>query len=1035
MELNRPLSRPGLWRPGEVRMSGPVVVGKQRPAESSGRALAGWSASRPGRHEAASPRGTMNSDGASRPTLRAFVFLWLMGLTFIGCGAARCVGASGQIVSVAPSTFLAGEPTLVTVTVKNTGAAGEFLIQYQDTYCDPYNGVPTGWSIRPLKVQDLNVFGDYNPTIPANSTYVATFEVTPPAAGGTGAFLWKFRFDDWFCANPVLAIREQLVTALRAPPTITAVSPNPVTGSCRAQRFVVSGLNFAPGCRVTLRDLTAGEPPFTDRPIVSQTSAELVLEVSFTVEAHDWSVEVINPGPASSGQFAFSVVSPSPPPDSLLSPVAGDFRTTGPDNPDCEGMRDVWTFCQHQTGFHKPGSGIADADDTYAWDMNLWQGTDPNADKDQRVYAVAHGRVVKWAGEFTPGAVSGAVLLEHELDGRTWWTGYLHMTDIQVTEGQAVTTGTFLGKIGNVCADCGGSIPGHLHFAVYSGGNCRAALKSRNASFAKRSAVFCVPMDAIGAVAGSTPPTLSPPPELPPYRPGASQLVLIAHGWTPWWCVAPVDFNSCDDSWVGEMSAAIELGSPGDWQVVGYRWTKESYTLLGPATVVAAAERVGEQVGAQIVERGTGAPKGRWSHVHLIGNSAGAALVERAGQVIKAMTPETTIHTTFLDPFVGFLQMERSAYGASSHWSDSYFASDVVTDGLTEGALDHAHNVDVTALDPKATTTPVYCCSSATTITSLSDICGTRFLSSHDWPRRFYLQTVKTRDWPEARDYGFQLSKEAGGWNDNAGRYSVGNVPVALGQPSASEPISQGLMPYEFEPALDLTLLPWAASDNGVTLLSSRAVAAQATGLGGQRFHSVRGKASVRPTSDPPPMGGTPAWFSIGTVPPDRVNVLRFGIQFISTPGARGLLTIFWNNRVVGLIDEAYARKGIDDCTFRLSPPVPGVASVLGFRLEAHSFAPSVVIITNISLGLVGPSQAVRLALTGLSPEGDLGLGLAGAPGFSYLLQSTTNLFDWSPVAVLRLTNSPTVTDAILRLGNTQTATTTGRYYRAVLEP
>jgi hypothetical protein len=92
-------------------------------------------------------------------------------------------------------------------------------------------------------------------------------------------------------------------------PTITSVSPNPVTGSSSPQQFTIFGFNFQSGCTVTLRDVTAAQT-FTNRTISSQSSTQIVLNPNFTTAAHSWTVEVINPGPVPSGQYSFTVISP-----------------------------------------------------------------------------------------------------------------------------------------------------------------------------------------------------------------------------------------------------------------------------------------------------------------------------------------------------------------------------------------------------------------------------------------------------------------------------------------------------------------------------------------------------------------------------------------------------------------------------------------------------------------------------------------------------------------------------------------------------
>jgi hypothetical protein len=93
-------------------------------------------------------------------------------------------------------------------------------------------------------------------------------------------------------------------------PTITSVSPNPVTGSDSPQPFTISGNNFVSGCNVVLRDVTAVQT-FAGQAISSFSGTAIIINPNFTTAAHNWSVEVISPGGASSGQFNFSVVAPS----------------------------------------------------------------------------------------------------------------------------------------------------------------------------------------------------------------------------------------------------------------------------------------------------------------------------------------------------------------------------------------------------------------------------------------------------------------------------------------------------------------------------------------------------------------------------------------------------------------------------------------------------------------------------------------------------------------------------------------------------
>ena len=266
-----------------------------------------------------------------------------------------------------------------------------------------------------------------------------------------------------------------------AVPSITSVTPNPVTGFDQPQSFVVNGDNFLTGATVTLVDLETGDT-FPRRPISFLNKMRIVIDPNFTAAPATWVVMVINPDGTSSSLVAFSVVELA-----ITAPVTGKFRVTGRGNPNCSGQSGLWTYCQHQTGFHRAGGGIGGSDDTLAWDMNLLN----DGDNKKPVYAVAPGTVIKYVGAHDPGVRSGAVLIRHITNGVTCWSGYLHMTDVRVKTNQMVTPATILGRISNVCDGCGGdSIPNHLHFVVYEGVNTPGGLVSRNVMFVERSVRF-----------------------------------------------------------------------------------------------------------------------------------------------------------------------------------------------------------------------------------------------------------------------------------------------------------------------------------------------------------------------------------------------------------------------------------------------------------------------------------------------------------------------------------------------------------------
>ncbi|HEV8578399.1 MAG TPA: hypothetical protein VGX68_04895, partial [Thermoanaerobaculia bacterium] len=118
----------------------------------------------------------------------------------------------------------------------------------------------------------------------------------------------------------------QVVAPSSPAPSVSSVSPDPVTGSSSSQPFTIYGSNFVSGVNVTLRDLSAGQT-FPNRATSSFSSTRIVINPNFTTAAHAWSVEVINPDGKSSGQYQFQVVAPSAPAPSISSvspnPVTG----------------------------------------------------------------------------------------------------------------------------------------------------------------------------------------------------------------------------------------------------------------------------------------------------------------------------------------------------------------------------------------------------------------------------------------------------------------------------------------------------------------------------------------------------------------------------------------------------------------------------------------------------------------------------------------------------------------------------------------
>ncbi|MHC1767504.1 MAG: LamG-like jellyroll fold domain-containing protein [Verrucomicrobiia bacterium] len=149
---------------------------------------------------------------------------------------------------------------------------------------------------------------------------------------------------------------------------------------------------------------------------------------------------------------------------------------------------------------------------------------------------------------------------------------------------------------------------------------------------------------------------------LPPRETGKDDLIFITHGWSVPWKPLPTR-----QEWIERMTANLQsyLISNGlsSWQVIPHSWVEDSHEEL-PDLAAIKATQIGMDVGRQIGSQG-------WKHVHLIGHSAGAALIQSATEAIKVLNPGIVVHETFLDAYLQVGYPGRKSYGRLADWADS----------------------------------------------------------------------------------------------------------------------------------------------------------------------------------------------------------------------------------------------------------------------------------------------------------------------------------------------------------------------------
>jgi hypothetical protein len=168
----------------------------------------------------------------------------------------------------------------------------------------------------------------------------------------------------------------------------------------------------------------------------------------------------------------------------------------------------------------------------------------------------------------------------------------------------------------------------------------------------------------------------------------------------------------------------------------------------------------------------------------------------------------------------------------------------------------------------------------------------------------------------------------------------------------------------------------------------------------------------------------TPAWLAMGLTVTNAVNFVQFDAGFTDTNAAQGLLTVYWNTNQIGMVDERVAATNLQTYRFTLPGTVTSGLYTLSFRLDSFAGSSSVAV-TNVATGFVGVTQPITLniSLTNGAPM----LQLTGPSGYIYLVQTSTNLVDWTPTAMLANTNG-TVSFIDLSVTNSSQ-----QFYRAVL--
>lgn len=473
-------------------------------------------------------------------------------------------------------------------------------------------------------------------------------------------------------------------------------------------------------------------------------------------------------------------------------------------------------------------------------------------------------------------------------------------------------------------------------------------------------------------------PTYSEPPKKENVK---DSLVVVTHGWRP------------DIKWLDEMTNAITtyLIANGlqSWQVHAHKWEEKARTSL--LNVLGSAEREGENLGQRLATN-------NWRHIHLIAHSAGSALIQAATDTVKEKSPTTIVHLTFLDAYNGIIYGGKNKYGIGADWVDSHFSRDQET-VLTDKIIPNAYNVDVTWLDTNKQSIQMY---ASTPLGEISKTCY-QTVTSHGWPYQFYTATVPPNTVLGSEGFGFPLSKEGGNWSFATNMYKVvANMLQVLGSGELSCTPNPSRTQLQVELPRDFGKLPGAS----VIINAPEKV-------------NIRGIDFTLKTA-------SPAWLAATLPITNRVNLVSFEAAFISTSGAEGLLSVYWETNIISSVDERVALSGMRQYQFPIPETVSSGTRTLGFRLDAFSAIQSSVTVTNVALGFAGVREPFSLSFIGSDANRLPILQLNGPSGYNYSVETSINLTDWKTIAILVNTNGT------VRFVDPNTNNATARFYRAV---
>jgi hypothetical protein len=286
-----------------------------------------------------------------------------------------------------------------------------------------------------------------------------------------------------------------------------------------------------------------------------------------------------------------------------------------------------------------------------------------------------------------------------------------------------------------------------------------------------------------------------------------------------------------------------------------------------------------------------------------------------------------------------------------------------------------------------------------------------------------------------AAGYGFALSleKEGNDWGNNQINDPVGYAGLLPCSPSNAvrnpNPGIAGLQATGIP--TDISDAAYMVSGAAVTLVGDAGFTLQSFWSSLPLVQSSGIQPAGGPVPGPVPPGGSsstniPAWLGVGMTITNAVNFVQFDAAFTDANSAEGLLTVYWNTNQVGMVDERVAVTNLQTYHFALPSTVASGVYTLSFRLDSFDNTSSSIAVTNVETGFVGVTQPITLGIS-ITNNAPL-LQLTAPTNYTYLIQCSTDLVNWTSSALLLNTNGTA------QFMDSSLTNSSARFYRAVTQ-